>query len=239
MMKVKISQPCKKPLSKVSGESNVYDCSQCSKKIVDLSDKTDKDLADFLKNNPKGCAIFRKEQLNRNLQVDNWQDKVVEAYLSAKLSPNKSLKNAIWASFLYTFLLLTGCKSNETVFNSKQFLTQKVAFEKKDSLRYEAHLVDGATYGDYEVAKDNDYPGGKNALISKFKQHLKEYPKPLQISLGVSKMGKVYHVHLEGKHSKTLLKKVEEIAFTQLPLFSPATDNLGKSKESICTIVLR
>lgn len=58
---VKISHPCPMALSKLKGESGLYNCKSCAKTLVDFRGKTYQEIKSI--STPKTCGIFDEHQV--------------------------------------------------------------------------------------------------------------------------------------------------------------------------------
>jgi len=97
-----LSKPCTQQWSEIERADGNHHCSRCSKNIVDLTTKTDKELIQFFKNkNDHICGRLLESQLNRELVLPssklNWHWLVPFALGAFVISPAQAqnLKPAV------------------------------------------------------------------------------------------------------------------------------------------------
>ncbi len=109
-----IAEPCHENWDKMSPDVRGKFCGSCQKQVVDFSDMSDREVAQFFKNPSTGsvCGRFMTDQLNREIEI-----------------PKKRIP---WAKHFFTFLLPAFLISKASAQNIKM---GKMMAVEKDTIR--------------------------------------------------------------------------------------------------------
>ncbi|MER3498462.1 MAG: hypothetical protein C4308_07410 [Chitinophagaceae bacterium] len=86
---MQIPTPCHEDWDKITPVEKGRFCGTCQKQVVDFSEMSDRQIAEFFKNHSTGsvCGRFMTDQLNRDIQIPRKQLPWIKYFFSF-LSPH-------------------------------------------------------------------------------------------------------------------------------------------------------